>query len=48
MIAQTPGLDLHVLRGIAARRRGQHAHQQLLDRIAAHLDEHDGFVSWSG
>ena len=48
MTAPTAGLDLHVLRGIAARRRGQSGYQQLLDRIAAHLDEHDGFVSWSG
>jgi 3'-phosphoadenosine 5'-phosphosulfate sulfotransferase (PAPS reductase)/FAD synthetase len=24
------------------------AYRQRLDRIAAHLDEHDGFVSWSG
>lgn len=42
------GLDLAVLRGIAARRRGQRSYQQLLGRIAEHLDEHDGFVSWSG
>ncbi|OOK65314.1 phosphoadenosine phosphosulfate reductase family protein [Mycobacterium kansasii] len=42
------GLDLHALRGIAARRRGAQTHQHLLDRIAEHLDEHDGFVSWSG
>lgn len=44
-----PGLDLTALRGIAARRRGgRAAHQPLLDRIAGHLDAHDGFVSWSG
>ena len=43
-----PGLNLQRLRGIAARRRGPRAHQHLLDRIAEHLDEHDGFVSWSG
>lgn len=42
------GLDLAALRGIAARRRGQLSYQQLLGRIAEHLDEHDGFVSWSG
>jgi 3'-phosphoadenosine 5'-phosphosulfate sulfotransferase (PAPS reductase)/FAD synthetase len=41
-------LDIHTLRAIAARRRGQSAYQQLLDRIGTHLDEHDGFVSWSG
>lgn len=48
MTATSTGLDLHTLRAIAARRRGPRAHQQLLDRIAEHLDEHDGFVSWSG
>ena len=42
------GLDIHALRAIAARRRGPQAHRQLLDRIAEHLDEHDGYVSWSG
>ena len=47
MTASPAGLDLHTLRGIAARRRGPVARQQL-DRIAEHLDEHDGFVSWSG
>ena len=40
--------DLQALRHIAVRRRGHAAYQQLLDRIAAHLDEHDGFVAWSG
>lgn len=48
MTTSAAGLDLHTLRGIAARRRGPMAYQQLLDRIAAHVDEHDGFVSWSG
>lgn len=48
MTATPAGLDLHTLRGIAARRRGTMAHQHQLDRIAKHLDEHDGFVSWSG
>lgn len=42
------GLDLQALRGIAAHRRGHDVHRLLLDRIAAHLDAHDGFVSWSG
>ena len=42
------GLNMQTLRGIAARRRGTRTHQHLLDRIAEHLDEHDGFVSWSG
>lgn len=36
------------LRAIAARRRGTAAYRHLLDRIAEHLDAHDGFVSWSG
>ena len=48
MTAAPAGLDLQQLRGIAARRRGSRAHQHLLDRIGEHLDEHDGFVSWSG
>jgi len=48
MIPQPAGLNLQQLRGIAARRRGSRAHQHLLDRIGEHLDEHDGFVSWSG
>lgn len=48
MTTTPAGLDLHTLRGIAARRRGAQGHQHLLDRIAEHLDEHDGFVSWSG
>jgi phosphoadenosine phosphosulfate reductase len=48
MTATPAGLDVHALRGIAARRRGSVTSGQLLDRIAAHLDEHDGFVSWSG
>lgn len=48
MIPQPAGLNLQQLRGIAARRRGSGTHQHLLDRIGEHLDEHDGFVSWSG
>lgn len=48
MTAQPAGLDLQQLRGIAARRRGPAAYRHLLDRIAEHLDEHDGYVSWSG
>ncbi|EUA36833.1 phosphoadenosine phosphosulfate reductase family protein [Mycobacterium avium subsp. avium 2285 (R)] len=48
MTTVRPGLDMQSLRAIAARRRGARAHQQLLDRIGEHLDEHDGFVSWSG
>lgn len=47
-VVPTPGLDIHALRAIAARRRGTAAYQKLLDRIGEHLDEHDGFVSWSG
>lgn len=48
MTTPAAGLDIHALRAIAARRRGPQAHRQLLDRIAEHLDEHDGYVSWSG
>lgn len=36
------------LRAIAARRRGSAPYRHLLDRIAEHLEAHDGFVSWSG
>ncbi len=43
-----PGLDMQALRAIAARRRGPQSYQHLLDRIAEHLDNHDGFVPWSG
>ncbi|MFV8227368.1 phosphoadenosine phosphosulfate reductase family protein [Mycolicibacterium fortuitum] len=43
-----PGLDMQALRAIAARRRGAGTYRHLLDRIAEHLDTHDGFVSWSG
>ena len=42
------GLDMRALRAIAARRRGAATYRHLLDRIAEHLDAHDGFVSWSG
>ncbi len=41
-------LDLQTLRQVAARRRGPQGYGELLDRIAGHLDAHDGFVSWSG
>lgn len=41
-------MDMTALRAIAARRRGSGAYRPLLDRIAAHLERHDGFVSWSG
>lgn len=43
-----PGLDMAVLRAIAARRRGSTSYRHLLNRIAEHLEAHDGFVSWSG
>ena len=42
------GLDIQALRRVAAARRGPEAYRQLLDRIAEHLDAHDGYVSWSG
>lgn len=42
------GLDLAALRAIAARRRGPGSYRHLLERIAAHLEDNDGFVSWSG
>ncbi len=48
MTTTPAGLNVQTLRGIAARQRGPLAHRHLLDRIAEHLDEHDGFVSWSG
>lgn len=48
MTTPAADLDIHALRAIAARRRGPQAHRQLLDRIAEHLDVHDGYVSWSG
>lgn len=41
-------LDIATLRQIRARRRGPDAHRHLLVRIAAHLEQHDGFVAWSG
>lgn len=43
-----PGLDITALRAIASRRRGSISYRHLLDRIAEHLDTHDGFVAWSG
>ncbi|OKH80177.1 phosphoadenosine phosphosulfate reductase [Mycobacterium sp. SWH-M3] len=48
MTTTPPGLDMQALRAIAARRRGAGTYRHLLDRIAEHLDTHDGFVSWSG
>lgn len=42
------GLEIAALRAIAARRRGVIGYRHLLDRIAEHLDAHDGFVAWSG
>ncbi|ASL18428.1 phosphoadenosine phosphosulfate reductase family protein [Mycobacterium intracellulare] len=42
------GLDMAALRAVAARRRGAGSCRHLLERIAAHLEDHDGFVSWSG
>lgn len=48
MSSPPPGLDIHALRQIRARRRGPAAYQPLLERIDAHLDSHDGFVAWSG
>lgn len=42
------GLDIQALRRVAAARRGPGAYRLLLDRIAEHLDAHDGYVSWSG
>lgn len=47
-MAAQPGLDIAALRRIAAHQRGPAHYSRLLDRIAAHLDQHDGFVSWSG
>jgi 3'-phosphoadenosine 5'-phosphosulfate sulfotransferase (PAPS reductase)/FAD synthetase len=41
-------LDVEVLRQIRARRRGPQAHRHLLERIADHLEHHDGYVAWSG
>lgn len=51
MNSTAPGLDMTALRRIAAQRREQRTDSgtlRLLDRIAEHLDLHDGFVSWSG
>lgn len=41
----TDPLDVEQLRAYRGRRR---THQAVLDRIAEHLDAHDGFVAWSG
>ena len=40
-----PGLDLTTLRSLA---RPRHDTTALIDRIAAHLDSHDGYVAFSG
>ncbi|MCV7256767.1 phosphoadenosine phosphosulfate reductase family protein [Mycobacterium hackensackense] len=48
MTASQPGLDLQQLRAIAGRRRAATVVPRLLDRVAEHLDSHDGYVSWSG
>lgn len=40
-----PGLDLALLRAQHARGR---THTRLLERIEAHLEEHDGYVAFSG
>ncbi|AYE99640.1 phosphoadenosine phosphosulfate reductase (plasmid) [Mycobacterium paragordonae] len=37
-----------MLREVRARRRGPHEHRHLLARIENHLEQHDGFVAWSG
>jgi len=39
---------MYALQAIAARQRGEVTYRPILDRIAAHLDAFDGFVSWSG
>ncbi|SHQ51590.1 phosphoadenosine phosphosulfate reductase domain-containing protein [Mycobacteroides abscessus] len=41
-------LDIHELRAVAARSRGARPYRNLLDRVGAHFERHDGFVSWSG
>lgn len=41
------GLDTAALRGILHRGRGRD-HQPLVDRIDAHLDQHQGYVAFSG
>lgn len=47
MTPTTPDpLDVSTLRAHRGRRRSDN--QGLLDRIAAHLDHHDGYVAWSG
>lgn len=46
--APSAALDMQTLRAIAARRRGTKPYAHLFDRIGVHLDEHDGFVAWSG
>ena len=48
MTASHPGLDLEQLRAIAGRRHAATVVPRLLDRVADHLDRHDGYVSWSG
>lgn len=44
-MTRDPGLDLAMLRAI---RGGRRDHTHLLDRIDAHLEEHDGYVALSG
>lgn len=39
------GLDLNALRAIRGR---QHDHRTLLNRITSHLEDHDGYVAFSG
>jgi 3'-phosphoadenosine 5'-phosphosulfate sulfotransferase (PAPS reductase)/FAD synthetase len=46
--AGVDGLDMATLQKIRARRRRPAGYRQLLDRLAEHLDAHDGYVSWSG
>ncbi|MFF0818620.1 phosphoadenosine phosphosulfate reductase family protein [Rhodococcus sp. NPDC003318] len=43
-----PGLDLHTLRALAAPTTRAHAVDQIGDRIAGHLDRHDGYLAFSG
>lgn len=40
-----PGLDLTALRRLT---RPRHEHTALVDRIVSHLDQHDGYVAFSG
>lgn len=47
-MSQPAGLNIAALQAIHARRHRQPLYERLLDRVADHLDQHDGFVSWSG